>query len=132
MVHDLDLSNKVKRLQGKRDPGTVFTPIPLRWKASADSVVPALRTIRNVGGPSTDLKFDGTARGWVAFKQQMLKWTASQNVGYMLEGGHGICTIFQAASAASAKLKSAILTSKATGTTGTISLDIETYAAKDI
>jgi hypothetical protein len=30
MNHDLEISNKIRRLQGKRDPGTVFTPIPLR------------------------------------------------------------------------------------------------------
>ena len=45
----------------------------------------------------------------------------------MLEGGHGICTIFQAASAVSAKSKAKVF-----GKVGTISLNIETYAAKDI
>ena len=44
-----------------------------------------------------------------------------------LEGGHSICTLFQSASTASAKINA-----KASGKAGTISLDIETYAAKDI
>ena len=30
MNHDLEISNKIKRLQGKRGLGTVFTPTPLR------------------------------------------------------------------------------------------------------
>jgi hypothetical protein len=97
--------------------------------ALADSVVPVLRAMGTLEGPRIcriDLNFDGTAQGWLAFNQHMLNWTDSQNVGYMLEG-HGICNIFQAASAASAELKA-----KATGTAGTISLDIETYAAKDV
>ena len=64
-----------------------------------------------------DLTFDGTAKQWPLFKSAMLKWPDSKNLGYMLEGGHGICAISQAASAAAAK-------SKATrsGTIGTISL----------
>ena len=67
----------------------------------------------------------------------MMHWTDSQNVRCMLKGGHDICTIFQAAIAASAKLKSekfksAKVKAKASGTTGTIYHDIETYAAKDM
>jgi len=42
----------------------------------------------------------------------------------MLEAGQSICTIFQAASASAAKSK--------TATKGSISLDLETYKAKDI
>jgi hypothetical protein len=55
----------------------------------------------------------------------MLKWTDLQNVRYMLEGGLGICTFFQAASAAAAR-------GKASGKADTISLDIETCTAKEI
>ena len=50
------------------------TPTSVGRKASADSVVPALRTMGTLEGPRTDLKFDGTAKGWLAFKQQMLKF----------------------------------------------------------
>ena len=74
---------------------------------------------------NSDLIFDGTAKQWPLFKSAMLKWADSKNVGYMLEGGHGICAIFQAASAAAAR-------ATRSGTTGTISLDIETYTKKEI
>jgi hypothetical protein len=97
-------------------------------KASADSV----GTMGTLEAPRIVLKFDRTAQGWLAFKQSMLKWTDSQNVGYMLEGGQGICIIFQAASVAAAKLKYAKLKAKATGAPATISLDIEAYAEKEI
>ena len=72
-----------------------------------------------------DLTFDGTAKQWPVFKSAMLKLADSKNFGYMLEGGHGICAIFQAASAAAAR-------ATRSGTTGTISLDIETYTKKEI
>ena len=68
-------------------------------------------------------KFDGTVKMWPLFKEAMLKWADGEGFGYMLEGGQGICTIFQAASAASAK--------KTKGDDkGTISLDITAYDAK--
>ena len=68
--------------------------------------------------------FDGTARQWPLFKVAMRKWADLNNVGFMLEAGQSICTIFQAASASAAKSK--------TATKGSISLDLETYKAKDI
>ena len=68
--------------------------------------------------------FDGTARQWPLFKLAMLKWADLNNVGFMLEAGQSICTIFQAASATAAKSK--------TATKGSISLDLETYKAKEI
>ena len=68
--------------------------------------------------------FDGTARQWPLFKLNMLKWADNNNVGFMLEAGQSICTIFQAASATAAKSK--------TATKGSISLDLETYKAKEI
>ena len=68
--------------------------------------------------------FDGTARQWPLFKLAMLKWADLNNVGFMLEAGQSICTIFQAASATAAKSK--------TTAKGSISLDLETYKAKDI
>jgi len=49
------------------------------------------------------VKFDGTPKSWPAFKEAMLKWADGQGFAYMLEGGHGLCAIFQAASAAAAK-----------------------------
>ena len=70
------------------------------------------------------LTFDGTAKEWPAFKQKLLKYADSQYFAYMLEAGQSICTIFQAASATAAKSK--------TATKGSISLDLETYKAKDI
>ena len=70
-------------------------------------------------------KFDGTVKMWPLFKEAMLKWADGEGFGYMLEGGQGICTIFQAASAASAK--------KTKGDDkGTISLDITAYDAKTV
>ena len=48
-------------------------------------------------------KFDRTVKMWPLFKEAMLKWADGEGFGYMLEGGQGICTIFQAASAAAAK-----------------------------
>ena len=52
--------------------------------------------------------FDGTARHWPLFKVAMRKWADLNNVGFMLEAGQSICTIFQAASAsAAAKSKAA-------------------------
>ena len=45
----------------------------------------------------------------------------------MLEGGHGICAIFQAASAAAARA-----TNRSATATATISLDIGTYTKKEI
>ena len=68
--------------------------------------------------------FDGTARQWPSFKVAMRKWADLNNVGFMLEAGQSICTIFQAASASAAKRK--------TATKGSISLDLESYKAKDI
>ena len=73
-----------------------------------------------------DAKFDGTPKSWDKFKEAMLKWADTENITYMLEDGHGLCAIFQAASAAAAK--------KAVGdvTKGTISLDIAKHKEKDI
>ena len=95
-----------------------------------DSVVPALLTMGTLGGTKMDpdLVFDGSAKQWPIFKSAMLKLADSKNLGYMLEGGHGICAMFQAASAAAAR---ATTRSGATAT-GTISLDIETYTKKEI
>jgi hypothetical protein len=73
------------------------------------------------------LIFDGTSKQWPLFKWAMLKLADSKNLGYMLEGGHGICAIFQAASAAAARA-----TRSGATATGTISLDIETYTKKEI
>ena len=72
-----------------------------------------------------DLTFDGTAKNWPVFKAAMIKFADSKNFGYMLEGGHGICAMFQAASAAAAR-------ASRSGTSGTISLDVETYKKKEI
>ena len=55
------------------------------------------------GTRDPDLIFDGTSKQWPLFKSAMLKLADSKNLGYMLEGGHGICAIFQAASAAAAR-----------------------------
>ena len=68
--------------------------------------------------------FDGTAKQWPLFKVAMLKWADSNNVGFMLEAGQSICIIFQVASATDAKSK--------TTAKGSISLDLETYKAKEI
>ena len=74
--------------------------------------------------PTAKIKFDGTSKAWPTFKEAMLKKADSPSEGYvyMLEGGHGLCAIFQAASAAAAK--------KAVGAPATgsdFSLDITTY-----
>ena len=75
--------------------------------------------------PTAKIKFDGTPKSWPAFKEAMLKLADAQGFVFMLEGGHGLCAIFQAASAAAAK--------KAKGDTkGTISLDITTYKDAEI
>ncbi len=74
-----------------------------------------------------DLVFDGSAKQWPMFKSAMLKLADSKNLGYMLEGGHGICAIFQAASAAAARA-----TTRSATATATISLDIKTYNKKEI
>ena len=58
---------------------------------------------RTLAKPDAKLNFDGTVKTWPLFKEAMLKWADGEGFGYMLEGGQGICTIFQAASAASAK-----------------------------
>ena len=50
-----------------------------------------------------------------------------QEPRYMLEDGHGICAIFQAASAAAARA-----TTRSATATATISLDIGTYTKKEI
>ena len=94
-----------------------------------DSVVPALLTMGTLGGTKMDpdLVFDGSAKQWPIFKSAMLKLADSKNLGYMLEGGHGICAIFQAASAAAARA-----TTRSATATATISLDITTYNKKEI
>ena len=96
-------------------------------KDSAGSVVSALQNMGTLEGTkmNQDLTFDGTAKNWPVFKVVMIKFADSKNFGYMLEGGHGICAMFQAASAAAAR-------ATRSGTTGTISLDIETYTKKEI
>ena len=77
------------------------------------------------------LTFDGTAKSWPAFKQKLLKYADSQGFAFMLEAGQSICTIFQAASAAAAKGKVTAKGSAVAGS-GTISLDLSTYKAKEI
>ena len=74
----------------------------------------------------TVLKFDGTLKSWPAFKETTLKWADDENFAYMLEGGHGICAIFQTASAAAAKK------AKGDAAKGTISLDISKYKTDDV
>ena len=54
----------------------------------------------------------------------MLKMADAEGFVYMLEGGHGLCAIFQTANAAAAKKKSS--------TKGTISLDITSYKQDEI
>ena len=76
--------------------------------------------------PTAKIKFDGTPKSWPMFKEAMLKWADGENFAYMLEGGHGLCAIFQAASAAAAKK------ANGDGTKGTISLDIAKHKEKDI
>ena len=51
--------------------------------------------------PPAKIKFDGTPKAWPTFKEAMLKRADSPSEGYvyMLEGGHGLCAIFQSASA---------------------------------
>ena len=85
-----------------------------------------MRTMGTLEGTklNLDLTFDGKSKRWSQFKAASLKWADSKNFGYMLEDGHGICAIFQAASATAAN-------SKATGS-GTISLHKETYKKKEI
>ena len=68
--------------------------------------------------------FDGTSKQWQSFKIAMRKWAGLNNVGFILEAGQSICTIFPAASASAAKSK--------TATKGSISLNLETYKEKDI
>ena len=76
--------------------------------------------------PPAKIKFDGTPKSWPTFKEAMLKRADSEGYVYMLEGGHGLCAIFQAASAAAAKK------ANGDGTKGTISLDIAKHKEKDI
>ena len=76
--------------------------------------------------PTAKIKFDGTPKSWPAFKEAMLKKADVDGSVYMLEGGHGLCVIFQAASAAAAKK------AKGDTTKGTISLDITTYKDAEI
>ena len=74
------------------------------------------------------LTFDGTPKSWPAFKQNLLNL---QGFAYKLEAGQSICTISQAASAAAAKSKVTAKGSAVAGS-GTISLDLSTYKAKEI
>ena len=85
------------------------TPTSVGRKDSADSVVSALRIMGTLEGTkmNQDLTCDGTAKNWPVFKAAMIKFADSKNFGYMLEGGHGICAMFQAASAASCPDRSA-------------------------
>ena len=75
--------------------------------------------------PTAKIKFDGTPKSWPTFKEAMLKRADSEGYVYMLEGGHGLCAIFQAANAAAAKKAAA-------RTKGTISLDITKYKDEEI
>ena len=70
-----------------------------------DSSVSALRAAAMGTLAKTDakIKFDGNLKTWPAFKESIPKWADDEGFGYMLEVGQGICTIFQAASAAAAK-----------------------------
>ena len=91
-----------------------------------------LRTIGTLEGTKKNpgLTFDGTAKSWPAFKQNLLKHADAQGFAFMLEAGQSICEIFQAASAAAAKGK---VTARGSATgSGTISLDLSTYKDKDI
>ena len=72
-----------------------------------------------------DLTFDGTAKHWPVFKQNLLKYADSQGFAYMLETGQSICTIFQAANATAAKSKTTKGSAVVAGS-GTISLDLGT------
>ena len=71
------------------------------------------------------IKFDGTVKHWPAFKEAMTKWSDAEGFSWALDGGNGICAMFQAASAAAAKK------SQSRGK-GTISLDITAYKEPDI
>ena len=73
----------------------------------------------------TNPQFDGSAKGWPSFRQQMLRLADAKDFTYMLEGGDIICKMFQEANAAAARSKTA-------GKTGTMSLDIESYEPKEI
>ena len=70
-------------------------------------------------------------KSWPAFKQSLLKHADAQGFAFMLEAGQSICEIFQAASAAAAKVKVTARGSAIPGS-GTISLDLSTYKDKDI
>ena len=83
-------------------------------------------TKKNLG-----LTFDGTAKSWPAFKQSLPKHADAQGFAFMLEAGQSTCEIFQAASAAAAKVKVTARGSAIPGS-GTISLDLSTYKDKDI
>ena len=73
----------------------------------------------------TNPQFDGSAKQWPSFKQQMLRLADAKDFTYMLEGGDIICKMFQEANAAAARSKTA-------GKTGTMSLDIESYEPKEV
>ena len=81
--------------------------------------------------PPAKIKFDGTPKSWSTFKEAMLKKADSDGYVYMLEGGHGLCAIFQAASAVAAKKASGAAATRKTAK-GTISLDITTYKDEEI
>ena len=102
------------------------TPTSVDRKDLADSAVTARRTTGTLGGTklNLDMAFDGRSKQWSEFETVMLMWADSKNFSHMLEGGHGISSIFQAANATAAKIK-------ATGS-GTIFLDIDTYKNKEI
>ena len=109
------------------------TPTSVGRKDSADSIVLVLRTMGTLEGTKKNLglTFDGTAKGWQAFKQSLRKHADAQGFAFMLEAGQSICEIFQAASAAAAKVKVTARGSAIPGS-GTISLDLSTYKDKDI
>ena len=78
------------------------------------------------------LTFDGMAKNWPAFKQKLMMKSADlQGFAYMLQAGQSICTIFQTASSTAAKSKVTTKGSAVAGS-GTISLDLSTYKAKEI
>ena len=81
--------------------------------------------------PPAKIKFDGTPKSWPTFKEAMLKKADSDGYVYMLEGGHGLCAIFQAASATAAKKASGAVATRSDAK-GTISLNITTYKDADI
>ena len=73
----------------------------------------------------TGLRFDGTAKAYLAFKEAVIAKSDAEGYAWAINGGNVICAIFQAANAKAAKKKAAA-TPKKTSASNTISLNIET------